>query len=58
MARPLRLEFAGGIYHITSHGGRCEDIYLDDYDRANCWNIRTDPTFFTHIRLSSASRHE
>ncbi len=34
MARPLRIEFAGALYHITSRGDRQEDIYLDDGDRA------------------------
>ena len=33
MARPLRLEFAGALYHVTSRGDRQEDIYLDDTDR-------------------------
>lgn len=33
MARPLRVEFAGGLYHVTSRGDRREDIYLDDGDR-------------------------
>ncbi len=33
MARPLRLEFAGALYHITSRGNRREDIYEDDTDR-------------------------
>ena len=33
MARPLRLEFAGALYHITSRGDRREDIYRDDGDR-------------------------
>lgn len=33
MARPLRLELAGGLYHVTSRGDRREDIYLDDADR-------------------------
>jgi len=32
MARPLRLEFAGALYHITSRGDRGEDIYEDDED--------------------------
>lgn len=27
MARPLRLEFAGGLYHVTSRGDRREDIF-------------------------------
>jgi len=33
MARPLRLEFAGALYHVTSRGDRREDIYLTDSDR-------------------------
>lgn len=33
MARPLRLEFAGALYHVTSRGDRREDIYLDNNDR-------------------------
>ena len=33
MARPLRLEFAGALYHLTSRGDGQEDIYLDDEDR-------------------------
>ncbi len=33
MARPLRLEFSGALYHITSRGDRQEAIYEDDDDR-------------------------
>lgn len=33
MARPLRIEFAGALYHVTSRGDRREDIYVDDEDR-------------------------
>ena len=33
MARPLRLELAGGIYHVTSRGDGRESIYLSDADR-------------------------
>lgn len=33
MARPLRIELAGGLYHVTSRGDRREDIYFDDADR-------------------------
>ncbi|MCP4489553.1 MAG: hypothetical protein GY820_19890 [Gammaproteobacteria bacterium] len=33
MVRPLRLEFPGALYHITSRGDRREDIYRDDQDR-------------------------
>jgi REP-associated tyrosine transposase len=33
MTRPLRIEFAGALYHVTSRGDRCDDIYEDDTDR-------------------------
>ena len=32
MARPLRIEFAGALYHITSRGDKKAAIYLDDGD--------------------------
>ena len=33
MARPLRIEFAGALYHVTSRGDGQEDIYLGEKDR-------------------------
>ena len=36
MARPLRLEYSGTLYHVTSRGDQREYIYLDDTDR-NEW---------------------
>ena len=33
MSRPLRIEFPGAIYHVTSRGDRREAIYRDDDDR-------------------------
>ncbi len=33
MARPLRIEFAGALYHVTSRGDRREAIFEDDEDR-------------------------
>jgi REP element-mobilizing transposase RayT len=33
MARPLRIEFPGALYHVTSRGDRREAIYEDDEDR-------------------------
>jgi REP element-mobilizing transposase RayT len=35
MSRPLRIELAGGLYHVTSRGDRREAIYRDDQDRAD-----------------------
>jgi len=34
MSRPLRIEFPGVVYHMTSRGDRREPIYRDDSDRA------------------------
>jgi len=33
MARALRLEYPGAIYHITARGNAKEPVYLDDADR-------------------------
>jgi len=33
MSRPLRIEFPGAIYHVTSRGDRREPIFVDDDDR-------------------------
>ena len=33
MARPLRIEYQGAFYHITSRGDRQEEIYQEDGDR-------------------------
>ncbi|NNE64893.1 MAG: transposase [Gammaproteobacteria bacterium] len=39
MSRPLRIEYPGAVYHITSRGNRQEDIYFDDEDRNAFLNI-------------------
>ena len=33
MARPIRVEFAGAVYHITARGNERRSIYRDDQDR-------------------------
>ena len=33
MARPIRIEFSGALYHVTSRGDRRESIFDDDSDR-------------------------
>jgi len=33
MARPLRIEFPGALYHITARGNARQDIFLDEEDR-------------------------
>ena len=42
MARPLRLEFEGALYHITSRGNARESIFLDSVDRARFLEILGD----------------
>ena len=33
MARPLRIEFDGALYHVTSRGNERKPIFKDDIDR-------------------------
>lgn len=33
MARPLRIEYPGALYHVTARGNARTDIFLDDTDR-------------------------
>ena len=39
MARPLRIELAGALYHVTSRGDRREDIFLGYNDRRDWLEI-------------------
>jgi len=39
MARPLRIEFPGAIYHVISRGNASQIIYEDDVDRRNFLEI-------------------
>ncbi|MDZ7615948.1 MAG: transposase, partial [Patescibacteria group bacterium] len=47
MARALRLEFPGAIYHVTSRGNARQDIVRDDLDREKWmdWLRRTVETY-------------
>lgn len=42
MARPLRIEFEGALYHVTSRGDRRQGIFLDDTDRVAFLRILGD----------------
>ena len=33
MARPLRMEYSGAFYHVTSRGNEQKDIFKSDLDR-------------------------
>jgi hypothetical protein len=34
MTRPIRIEFSGALYHVTSRGDRREAIFEDDAHRS------------------------
>jgi len=38
MTRPLRIEYAGAVYHITSRGNEKKAVFKDDQDRINFLN--------------------
>lgn len=42
MGRPLRIEYAGALYHITSRGNERKRIFLDDRDRKRFLGILKD----------------
>lgn len=42
MARPLRIEFPGALYHLTSRGDGREDIYRGDGDRRIFLDVLAD----------------
>jgi len=41
MARPLRIEYEGALYHITSRGNAREKIFLTDTDRMEFLDVLT-----------------
>ena len=42
MARPLRIEFPGALYHVTSRGDRREAVFEDDEDREVFLGVLTE----------------
>ena len=39
MARPLRIEYPGAVYHVTSRGNARQDIFLDESDYLEFLNV-------------------
>ncbi len=39
MTRPLRIEYTGALYHVTSRGDRQDDIFVSDDDRISFLEI-------------------
>ena len=42
MARPLRIEFAGALYHVTSRGSARQPIFMSDKDRSDFLDTLAD----------------
>ncbi|MBN2578613.1 MAG: transposase [Pirellulales bacterium] len=34
MARPIRVEYEGAVYHVTARGNECRAIYRDQADQS------------------------
>ena len=51
MARPLRIEFPGAFYHVTSRGNAQQDIFLDDEDRQRFLSVLEQVVSRFHLRL-------
>ena len=51
MSRPLRIQFAGACYHLTSRGDRREAIFADDADRAIFLTVLQQGLQRFHARL-------
>jgi REP element-mobilizing transposase RayT len=50
MARPLRIEYPGALYHVTSRGDRQEAIFDDDQDRTTFLNVLAEVVSRFHWR--------
>jgi REP element-mobilizing transposase RayT len=44
MSRPLRLEFEGAFWHITSRGNERKDIFRQDDDRLEFLSLLARPS--------------
>jgi len=42
MGRPIRIEYIGALYHVTSRGNERKEIFLDDGDRIKFLKIFED----------------
>jgi len=53
MVRPLRLEFAGALYHVIARGDRREAIFLNDRDRETFLNLLSQVCARLYYRKSN-----
>lgn len=51
MARPLRIQYPGAVYHITCRGNERKDIYKDDKDRKTFLELLTESAKIYSIKI-------
>src|SRR5438067_10685804 len=51
MARPLRIEYPGAYYHVTSRGNEQKTIFRDDRDRERLLELLARAVKDFHLRL-------
>jgi putative transposase len=44
MARPLRIQYPGAVYHVTARGNERKPIVRDDKDRHSFLNVLEEAT--------------
>ena len=53
MARPLRIQYPGAVYHVTCRGNEKRDIFKDDEDRKKMIQILTQSLKIYQVNLDS-----
>jgi REP element-mobilizing transposase RayT len=53
MARPLRIQYSGAIYHVTCRGNERKEIFKDDWDRKTFLEILTKSSKVYNIKIFS-----
>ena len=53
MARKLRIEYPGAIYHVMNRGDRREPIFKDDRDRRRCLDTLAEACAKTHWQVQA-----
>ncbi|MDH5668892.1 MAG: transposase [Nitrospira sp.] len=51
MARPLRIEYPGALYHVTTRGNARQNIFLDDEDRQSFLTVLARVVSRFHLLL-------
>jgi len=61
MARPLRIEYSGAVYHITSRGNEKRPVFKDDPDREiflkTLTHVNERYNWICHANTSLGSKH-